>query len=37
VSSMVSNSPMGDSYRAQSGSLVANALIAAAQSMLNKK
>jgi len=37
VDALVSNSPMGDSYRSQSGSLVANALIAAAQSMLNKK
>ncbi len=37
VSALVSNSPMGDSYRSQSGSLVANALIKAAQSMLNKK
>jgi hypothetical protein len=37
VDALVSNSPMGDSYRSQSGSLVANALIAAAQNMLNKK
>jgi len=37
VDALVSNSPMGDSYRSQSGSLVANALITAAQSMLKKK
>ena len=37
VNAVVSNSPMGDSYRSQSGSLVANALIKAVQSIVNKK
>ncbi len=37
VNALVSNSPMGDSYRSQSGSLVANALITAVQSMISKK
>jgi hypothetical protein len=37
VNALVSNSPMGDSYRSQSGSLVANALIKAVQSMVNKR
>jgi hypothetical protein len=37
VDALVSNSRVGESYRAQSGSLVANALIAAVQNMVNKK
>ncbi|MCX6001253.1 MAG: hypothetical protein NTY79_01750 [Chloroflexi bacterium] len=37
VNGLVSNSSMGGSYRSQSGSLVANALITAVQSMVNKK
>ena len=34
---VVSSSPMGDSYRSQSGELVANTLMTAIQSMVNKK
>jgi hypothetical protein len=37
VNGLVSNSAMGGSYRSQSGSVVANALIAAVQGMANKK
>ena len=37
VNTVVSNSAMGDSYRSQSGSLVANALISAIGNMVNKK
>jgi hypothetical protein len=37
VDAVVANSSMGGSYRSQSGSLVANALMAAVQSMANKK
>jgi len=37
VGALVSNSAVGGSYRSQSGSLVANALISAVQSMANKK
>jgi hypothetical protein len=37
VNALDSNSAMGGSYRSQSGSLVANALITAVQSMVNKK
>jgi len=37
VNTVVSNSAMGDSYRLQSCSLVANALISAIGNMVNKK
>ena len=37
VNALVSNSPMQGSYRSESGSLVANALITAVQNMVNKK
>ena len=37
VNALVSNSAVGGSYRSQSGSLVANTLITAVQSMINKK
>ena len=37
VNAIVSSSAMGGSYRSQSGSLVANALMQAVQSMANKK
>jgi hypothetical protein len=37
VKGVVNNSPMSDSYRAQSGSLVANTLMTAVQNMVNKK
>jgi hypothetical protein len=37
VNAVVANSPMGNSYRSQSGSLVANALMAAVKDMVNKK
>jgi hypothetical protein len=37
VGTVVSNSAMGGSYREQSGSLVANAVISAIQGMVNKK
>ena len=37
VNAVVSNSAVGGSYRSQSGSLVANTLIAAVQNMVNKK
>ena len=37
VNGLVANSTMGGSYRSQSGSLVANALITAVQGMVNKK
>jgi hypothetical protein len=37
VNAIVSNSAVGGSYRSQSGSLVANALISAIQNMANKK
>jgi len=37
VNGLVSNSPLGGSYRSQSGSLVANALINAVHGMVNKK
>jgi hypothetical protein len=37
VKGVVSSSPMGDSYRSQSGELVANTLMTAIQNMVNKK
>jgi hypothetical protein len=37
VNAVVSSSAMGGSYRSQSGSLVANALMQAVQGMVNKK
>ena len=37
VNALVSNSAVGGSYRSQSGSLVANTMITAVQSMINKK
>jgi hypothetical protein len=37
VSAIVSNSAVGGSYRSQSGSLVANALISAIQDPANRK
>lgn len=37
VKGVVSSSPMGDSYRSQSGELVANTLMTTIQNMVNKK